>query len=135
MKFISLNFKGYWLEANKRGIPSDSGVYCVYACTYHTSTNKVSLRKILYIGESVDVNNRISNHDRLLAWKRHLQTGETLCYSFAIVNNNDRLRAEAALIYQHKPPCNSEYLYSFPYPETVINTDGENSLLSPNFIV
>ena len=135
MKTISLNFEGYWREINKSFIPEKSGVYCVYACTYNTSENAVSLRQILYIGESENVNNRIANHDRLSDWKKLLYSGETLCYSFAFVTSADRIRAEAALIYRHKPPCNSEYLYSFPYPETVINTDGQNSLLSPNFTV
>ena len=135
MKFISLNFKGYWLEANKRGIPSESGVYCVYACTYNTSTDKVSLRKILYIGESVNANERLANHEKLTDWKKCLQLGETLCYSFAFVNNDDRVRAEASLIYKHKPPCNSEFVYHFPCLETAISTDGENYLLSSDFVI
>lgn len=135
MKFISLNFEGFWRETNKSYIPSKSGVYCVYACTYNTLDKTVTLRKILYIGESVNVNDRIANHDRLYDWKKHLNAGETLCYSFAFANNDDRIRAEAALIYKHKPPCNSEYIYSFPYPETAINTDGKNNLLLSDFMV
>lgn len=34
MKTITLNFRGYWIEATKGSIPKKSGVYCVYAGTY-----------------------------------------------------------------------------------------------------
>ena len=135
MKIISLNFEGYWREINKSFIPEKSGVYCVYACAYNASEKTVSLRKILYIGESENVRNRISNHDRLSDWKKLLYSGETLCYSFAFVSATDRLRAEAALIYRHKPPCNSEYVYGFPFAETTIKTSGRNDLLLSEFTV
>lgn len=135
MKTISLSFKGYWREVNKGKVPDQAGVYCVYACTYNTSNATVSLRKILYIGESENVRDRISNHDRLSDWKNLLNSGETLCYSFASVDSADRVRAEAALIYQHKPPCNTEYVNSFPFNNTTIKTSGQNALLNSEFTV
>ena len=98
MKTISLEFDGYWREVNKGGIPAESGIYGVYACTYNKEQNTVSLRELVYVGESSDVNSRISNHERLSDWKKRLRVGETLCYSFAKVEGNDRLRAEAAVI-------------------------------------
>ena len=30
MKKITLDFDGYWREANKDSIPRQSGIYCVY---------------------------------------------------------------------------------------------------------
>ena len=135
MKTIPLNFKGYWREINKGGVPEESGVYCVYACTYNASEKNVSLRKILYIGESENVRNRISDHDRLSDWKKLIKSGETLCYSFAAVDSTDRLRAEAALIFFHKPPCNTEYVNSFPFADTKIETSGRNNLLTKEFTV
>ena len=135
MNTISLTFKGYWREINKGSVPEESGVYCVYVCTYNTSEKTVSLRKILYIGESVNVRDRISDHDRLSDWKKLLKPGETLCYSFAAVDSTDRLRAEAALIYYHKPPCNTEYVNSFPFADTKIETGGRNNSLTKEFTV
>lgn len=52
MKKINLDFDGYWREINKNSIPSKSGVYCVYSCVYNSSNKTVSLKKLLYIGES-----------------------------------------------------------------------------------
>ena len=71
----------------------------------------VSIDELLYIGESVDVNNRIANHERAGDWKKALSGSQTLCYSFAPVMNPNRERAEAALIYKHKPPMNDEYIF------------------------
>ena len=70
MKTINLDFDGYWREINKDGVPSQSGIYCVYSCTYNSNNGKVSIKKLLYIGESTDVHNRIANHDRLDDWKK-----------------------------------------------------------------
>lgn len=135
MKTISLNFDGYWREVNKDSVPSESGIYCVYACTYNQTAKTVSLRELVYIGESDNVHERLSNHEKLPDWKRRLKAGETLCYSVASVESTDRIRAEAAMIYHHKPPCNTEYKYSFPYSDTTIQTSGKNAKLDTFFTV
>lgn len=135
MKTINLNFDGYWREINKDSVPSQSGIYCVYSCTYNRNKGKVSIKELLYIGESTDVHSRIANHDRLDDWVKKLSTDETLCYSFAPINGNDRIRAEAALIFKHKPPMNTEYINNFPYNDTEMLLSGNASLLTANFIV
>ena len=68
MKTISLTFDGYWLEANKNELPSKPGIYCVYACTYNKDVNTVSIRKLIYVGESENVHDRIDGHERLEDW-------------------------------------------------------------------
>ena len=135
MKTIALDFQGYWLEVNKGGVPEKAGIYCVYAGTYDKSADTVSLRELIYVGESYNVGARISNHERLSDWKKRLNTGETLCYSFAGATSEDRERAEAAVIYHHKPPCNTEYKDSFPFTETIIRTSGRNARLDSCFTV
>ena len=135
MKTISLNFRGYWLESHKASVPEASGVYCVYAGTYRAETDQVSLRELIYVGESSDVRDRLSNHERLKDWKRRLRAGETLCYSVAEVSSDDRDRAEAAVIYRHKPPCNTEYVNRFPFESTTIQTSGRNRFLEAVFTV
>lgn len=74
MKKINLDFDGYWREINKNSIPSKSGVYCVYSCVYNSSNKTVSIKKLLYIGESENVHDRIANHDRLEDWKKNYRT-------------------------------------------------------------
>ena len=137
---ISLTYDGYWRETYAGSIPNKSGVYSVYACTHDAAGGTVSIRRLLYIGESATVRDRIQQHlsgATGRSWKKHLLTGEVLCFASAPVSGTTRERAEAALIYKHKPPENTEYVYSFPtkWSPTTVKTGGQNAHLSPHFTV
>lgn len=42
----ALNFDGYWREPNVGWMPSISGIYGVYACTYNSYGQTVSLERL-----------------------------------------------------------------------------------------
>lgn len=130
-----IEFSGYWREPNKGGVPAKSGLYCVYSCVNNANEKTVTLKKLIYIGESEDAKARIANHEKLPDWKKHLKSGEELCYSFAPVSQNSRLRCEAAMINKHKPPVNTEFVSEFPYDKTTMKVGGRTSLLHTNFTV
>jgi hypothetical protein len=132
---FGITFEGYWREENEGGVPSMSGIYCVYGCVDNPSANAVSLNAIIYIGEADDVKTRIANHEKLPEWNRHLKQGEELCYSFGHVSPADRRRCEAAMIFQHQPPVNNEYKLAFPFDQTTISLSGQIARLHPNFTV
>jgi len=134
-KTISLEFDGYWREPAISGLPAESGIYCIYTCTHNQKEKTLSLKKLIYIGESQDVKKRISNHEKWDEWKKHQNKGEVICISCAKVADGSRNRAEAAMIYKHKPPVNIEYVDCFPYDKTTINTSGKNRLLKSQFTV
>jgi len=134
-KTITLTFKGYWRERNVSGIPSESGIYVVYECSYNSQNNTVTLKKVIYIGEADDVNDRIANHEKRSDWQAHCGMNNELCFSFAPVINPDRERGEAALIYKHKPPVNEEYKYNFPFDDTTMSLSGKTDLLTTYFTV
>lgn len=134
-KTFSLNYDGYWLESSKGGVPNGSGVYTVYAATHNASANTVSIRQILYIGESATVRDRLRNHEKTSAWKQHLRRGEVLCFNYAPVAASSRVRVEAALIHHHRPPTNTEYVNTFPFPTTTVSTSGRNEFLRGYFTV
>lgn len=75
---FSIEFDGYWREPNKGSVPAKSGIYCVYSCVYDAQGKTVSLKKLIYIGESENVNERLANHEKLPDWQRHVKTGEVL---------------------------------------------------------
>ena len=131
----TVEFEGYWREPNKSGVPSQSGIYCVYACTHDTQANTVTLRKLIYIGESDNVCSRISNHEKQRDWERNLNAGEQLCYNFGTVAAAFRVRCEAAMIFKHKPPENTEYVNDFPFDQTTMNLSGKTYLLQKSFTV
>lgn len=135
-KSYNLNFAGYWRERNVSGLPAQSGIYGVYAATYNPSNDTATLNRLLYIGESENVRNRVTNHEKWQTWRRQLRTGEELCFNMAPISPAaERERAEAAMIYEHKPPCNEEYVNSFPYDQTSITTAGRNALMTKRFTV
>lgn len=131
----SIAFDGYWRDKNKSGIPSKSGVYCVYECRYNAVSKTVSLKKLIYIGEAGNVSDRIANHEKYQAWKEHVGPGNELCFSFGAVPSASRERCEAAMIFKHKPPENSEYLSSFPFDKTTISLSGKTALLTTYFTI
>ncbi len=74
-------------------------------------------------------------YDRCEDWLNELNDGETLCYLFAPVSGDDRIKTEAAMIYQHKPPLNMEYVDHFPYSDTEMELLGKIDMLTESFFV
>ncbi|MGD0202520.1 MAG: GIY-YIG nuclease family protein [Candidatus Bathyarchaeia archaeon] len=122
-KTINLTFEGYWREEKKDSIPADSGIYLVYSCKYNAPTNTVDLTKLIYIGETKDVDDRIDKHEKWGLWRNNVPDGQQLCFAFAKIASPDRERAECALIYYHQPVCCTQCMNSFDYDETTVVSD------------
>ncbi len=135
-KVIKLDFGGVFMKPS--GLPVEAGIYCVYACTDKDEKTVTNL-KLLYIGESgksVGIQQRVSTHEKAEEWKKQLPAGQVLCFTAAKVSDRaSRERAEAAMIFHHKPPVNDEYTHSFPFDTTTINVTGKTSQLTPSFTV
>ena len=132
---FNIKIDGYWKDVNKAGIPNHSGVYFVYECTCNEEDKIVKTHKLIYIGESDKVRDRIANHEKYNDFEKHVRPGNTLCYSTGPVSDTYRERVEAAYIYKHKPPENEEYTDSFPFNQTTVNSSGNTALLYPSFTV
>ena len=135
---ISIELDGYWLDEKKSGLPAVSAVYCVYECTKNVDAKKettVTLHKLIYIGESENVKGRVADHEKYEVWLKHVRQGNELCFSCGPVEGQDRERAEAATIFRHKPPENTEYVDSFPFDRTTMALSGKTRLLTTDFTV
>jgi len=132
---FNVELQGYWRDKNKSGISNHSGVYFVYVATYNQQKETVLLNKLIYIGESDNVNVRVQNHEKYEEWKTYLSKGQELYFSTGQVDDNDRFRVEAAYIFKHKPHVNTEYVNSFPFDQTTINSSGTTALLDTSFKV
>jgi excinuclease UvrABC nuclease subunit len=130
-----LEFNGYWREPAMEVIPNKSGIYCVFSCVHNQTEKTVSLKKLIYIGESGDVKSRLANHEKLDDWKKHVEQGEVLCFSFAQAPSTSRVRCEAAMLFKHEPPENTEYTEAFPHDKTTISITGKTTLLKKNFTI
>lgn len=133
----TLDFNGFRLEQHWGGLPAASGVYCIHACTYDSDENTVSIKRLLYVGESGNMRKRVPEEpaNRRDKWVAQLAKGEVLCASYAKVSSADRERVEAATIYRHKPPCNVEYTNSFPWDKTTVVARGKQGKLAHQFTV
>lgn len=132
---FNISFKGYYRESKKEKIPNKSGIYCVYRCIYNKEDKNISIKELIYIGESSDVQARIKDHEHQEDWDAYLENGEELCYSFGEITSQYRERCEAAMIFQHEPPVNIEYIDNFPFDKTTLDLTGETAKLIQTFSV
>lgn len=135
MKSINLTFQGFWIEKNFNSIPNYSGIYVFQECYYDSVQNSVNLKKILYIGQANDCNERTNKHELLEKMRKYISYGNTLCVSTTEISDPDKSRAEAALVYQHKPTFNTQNVNNFDYDTTTISNSGRYSLLKAVFTV
>ena len=74
------------------------------------------INRLLYIGESDNVQNGIKEHDLNNIWKQYCLEGEEPCFNFGEVklenSTESRKQIEEALIFKHMPPCNKKYVNS-----------------------
>lgn len=134
-KTIFLEFKGYWPENMIESMPKQGGIYCVYEVKNNYGTN-TSIVKLIYIGEATNIYDRIKNHEKWPEWRKSCShAGSIICFTAAPIMSPDRERAEAALIYYHKPPVNDEYKYSFPFDTTTVYVTGAIGTLENMFTV
>lgn len=125
---VKLNFRGYWREVNRAGIPNIEGVYLVYRCIYNTENDTVSLKELVYIGQSKDVNQRIAEHSLKGDFTHVLKAGETLCYSVAEVESKLDL-VENALVFMQKPRCNDRLKDNYTFEDASFDLGGRCSLV------
>jgi excinuclease UvrABC nuclease subunit len=135
VQLFNQRFEGMWRESNKCEIPNKSGIYCVYECKYNSDKRMISILKLLYIGESNNVNERISNHEKQKEWEECVHAGNQLCYCFSSTSPDDRERVEAAFIYRHQPPVNNSCKDCFPFDKTRVRLAGIFSHLDSFFVV
>lgn len=128
---IKLNFRGYWRDVNRTGIPNIEGVYLVYRCIYNIDNDTVTLKELVYIGQSKDVNQRIAEHSSKGDFTYVLKTGETLCYSIAEVDSKLDL-VENALVFMQKPRCNDRLKDSYTFGNASFDLGGRCSLVKYN---
>lgn len=123
-----INFVGYWSIASI-GVAACPGIYCIFS---GTSTR---VNRLLYIGESYNIEDRIRNHEKYYDWA-YAANGQALFFTVAALSPTiDRSQLEAALIHWYKPTCNVEYVHNFPFPTTTVSMRGPIESLNKHFTV
>ena len=142
MDKYALKFDGYWKVTDTRA-GDYPGVYCLYI----GSPEIVDISRLLYIGESENIQYRIARHmqdddmiykltyDACNEYPISIPPKEDRYYFSAAKIANERDQVEAAMINYHKPPTNDTYVNDFPFPDTKVFLEGEIHGLSSEFIV
>lgn len=123
-KVFTITIDDLVTELRKDLLPDDKGVY--FVCSAKRKENgKYSIIRVLYIGRSNDVNNRINGkhhkHNEIL--KECKTDGGIPVYyygSITPVTSEDIARVEAALIFHKKPILNETADKEFHHPNTHI---------------
>ncbi len=131
-----LNIEGYFRDAIRDRFPDEAGIYFVYRGTLDPVRRWATLKELLYIGETDDMHIRHNDHDRRGDFLDKLSQGEMLFYTYALTDyvERDRMRIEAALIYELQPPLNTQSTVTFNYPPTRIEIKGDRHAFVPSII-
>lgn len=129
MKIYNILFRGYRRDSNKAGLPTYSGIYMVYRCTFNQEKQTVSLKELLYIGQAQNIQDRISHHNMHQEFIDATNDGEQICYSYAEVNEQDLDIVENALIFAQKPRLNDELKDNYNHKPAQFNIEGQCALL------
>lgn len=129
MKRYNINFKGYRRDCNKATLPHYSGIYMVYRCTYDSTTRKVTLKEIIYIGQAKDLCERLDKHEKYPLFLEACEIGEEICYAYANISMDDLDIVENALVFAQKPRLNSDLVDSFNHESAGFLVEGRCALL------
>lgn len=135
MATYDLEFKGYYLSSDN--LPEVTGIYLVYTCIYNKTTDKVTLKQLLYIGKSqktdnTNLRNEVKQHVENGRFESSIKEGEQLCFSYALCDGRSLDVVENGLIYMQSGLINKNLLYSFKHESSLpvtISVSGRCALL------
>lgn len=128
-----LRIQGYYTDEARSRFPDSPGIYFVYRGVLNVDTNTCTLKQLLYIGQTDSLQRRHNEHTKRDVFLNSLGVDEMLFYTFAMtdLNEEERLRVEAALIYELKPILNTQNCYTFDYPPTRVVIEGNGHAFVP----
>lgn len=135
MRQYKLYFEGSILDDDRSNLPTYSGIYLVYRGLLTPDKKSLICSDIIYIGQAEDIRRRLSVHNKRTDFLNSLKEGEVLFYSYAKVEQENLDRIENALIYKFKPTLNDNGKDHFPYPSTIIDSDGQCALLPKHIVL
>lgn len=98
LKNFTLELEGFFTNFSIVNVPQKSGVYFVFAGVMNAEDDSCTLARLLYIGGSADVKKRLEVSENRSQFDECLETGESLFYAYALVDETDRVICEKGLI-------------------------------------
>ena len=137
MTEFKLNIQGYFRDEIRNRFPNVTCVYFVYRGILNVEENRCFLKDLIYIGQTAELNKRLSEHEKREDFLSLCEKGEMLFYTFAEIKGDEdvRKRIEAALIYELRPQLNKQAIGNFAYPVTKIIVEGNRHAFVPASII
>jgi hypothetical protein len=132
---VSIRFSGYWSEYNCGLLPRRSGIFCVYRAHFDDQSKTTTMRELLHIGASVNVNGCLADHPQAAQWRACLEPTDSLSFSFGPVPLAELAACETALVMQHRPRCNEAVAAVFPFGRLSLKLTHRTPLLQRRFTV
>lgn len=129
--------QGYYRDEIRFRFPEIAALYFVYRSVLNPIVNRVTLKELIYIGETDNLYRRFNEHERRPDFLGNLEQGEMLFYSIAeiSISEAERKRVEAALIYELRPRLNVMNIMSFDYDKTVVRVSGDRHAFVPTTVI
>lgn len=128
-----LHFDGSIADSFRQQLPRYSGIYLVYRGRFNAKDNLFYCGEILYIGQAINIRERIVNHERRLDFSATLGKNEVIFYSYAPLDISALDIVEGALIYIMKPRLNHIGKDSYIHHPIRVMSDGACALLDTDF--
>lgn len=132
---IIVHINGYWREEDLSNILTHSGIFFVYESIYNPDEHTVDLLNLIYIGEALNIRERIRTHDKYNAWKNLIKSGNELCFATGNVEDYFRERVKIAYIFGNNPVGNNGHINQFPFDTTTLISTGKTALLKPTLTI
>jgi len=126
---IIVHINGYWREVDLSNILTHSGIFFVYEAKYNPDDHTVDLLNLIYIGEALNIRERIRTHEKFTVWKKFIDSGNELCFATGNVEDYFRERVKIAYIFGNNPSTNNGHINQFPFDTTTLISTGKTALL------
>lgn len=136
-EFYTVAFDGFWMDGESaEKMPTIGGVYVVYEGIFNEDNKTSSLEKTLYISSCDNARATINDEANLEQWMDAKEDGHDLFFALAELPSPEKERVAAALVFEQKPPLNSdEEVSKFPFEDTRISLKGKTGLLNTEWEV
>lgn len=130
---FNLNIQGYYRDEVRSRFPNIACIYFVYRGVLNIEDNTCLLKELIYIGQTSDLKERFSEHEKREDFLSLCEKGEMLFYTYAEIKGDEsiRKRIEATLIYELCPQLNVQGIVKFEYPVTKIIVEGNRHAFVP----
>jgi hypothetical protein len=132
---IIVYINGYWREKDISSILIHPGVFFVYESIYHPEEHTIDLLNLVYIGEALNIRERIRTHEKYTIWKNLFKPGHELCFATGSVEDYFRERVKTAYVFGNNPLANNGAIYQFPFDNTTLISTGKTALLKPTLTI